>query len=156
MIYLIGGPPRCGKTTLAKALSNKLCISWVSCDTLDAVAKVYIPREQWRQRFPYSTLRREGGARDNDTFYRQHTARKIISVLKREARTTEDAIETVIACEIANGNDMIIEGYHLTPVFVSRMQKKYGKSCIRTVFLVKIDAEQFARDVQKSTTPNDW
>ncbi len=39
MIYLIGGPPRCGKTTLAKEMSKKLEIPWISSDALEVVVK---------------------------------------------------------------------------------------------------------------------
>lgn len=36
------------------------------------------------------------------------------------------------------------------------MIKKYGKQNVRAVFLTKFDENKFAKDVQKSTTPNDW
>ena len=35
MIYLIGGPPRCGKTTVASKLSLDTGIPWVSTDTIE-------------------------------------------------------------------------------------------------------------------------
>lgn len=39
MIYLIGGPPKCGKTTLAKQLAKKLGIQWVATDTLEVIGR---------------------------------------------------------------------------------------------------------------------
>ncbi|OGF22453.1 hypothetical protein A2Y83_04145 [Candidatus Falkowbacteria bacterium RBG_13_39_14] len=47
MIYLIGGPPRCGKTTLAKEMSKKLRIPWVSTDALEVVTRAYVDKEKW-------------------------------------------------------------------------------------------------------------
>ena len=44
MIYLIGGPPKCGKTTLAKKMAKKLHIQWIAADTLQVVARKYIAR----------------------------------------------------------------------------------------------------------------
>jgi len=35
MIYLIGGPPRCGKTNIAKKLSK----SWISADTIESMIR---------------------------------------------------------------------------------------------------------------------
>ena len=44
MIYLIGGPPKCGKTTLTKKLSKELGIQWVASDTLQVVAREYVSK----------------------------------------------------------------------------------------------------------------
>jgi 2-phosphoglycerate kinase len=156
MIYLIGGPPRCGKTTLAKALSKKLKISWISADALECASRPYVPKKNQKKKYPYSYLRGHGKDRNNDEFYSIYSTTKIISVLKKQAKTVETAVEMFIAHELDNHNDYIIEGYHITPAFRTKMVKTYGKKNIRTVFLTKFDAEQFAKDVHKSSTPNDW
>jgi len=156
MIYLIGAPPRCGKTTLAKKMSKQMRIPWLSSDTLDSITQVLTPKEKFAKKFPYSFLRKKGSARNNDSFYNTYSPEKIVSVLKKEAEAVHLAIDTVIACEIADGNDYIIEGYHIMPSFANKMIKKYGKQNIRAVFLTKFDANKFAKDVHKSTTPNDW
>ncbi|MFA5076339.1 MAG: hypothetical protein WC480_02900 [Patescibacteria group bacterium] len=156
MIYLVGGPPRCGKTTLTKMMSKKFGISWISSDTLEAVSRVYTPKKQWPKKYPYSFLRRKKGARNNDDFYSTYSAAQIISALNREARAVYEAIDTVIACEIADGKDYIIEGCQLLPSFVKQMINKYGQKNVRAVFLTKHDEQKFARDVHKSITTNDW
>jgi len=156
MIYLIGGPPRSGKTTLAKTLAKRLGIPWISTDTLEAISRAYIPKYQWQKVYPYSHLRRKGGARNNDEFYEIYSASKIIQVLKAQAKSTYKAIDTMIANEIDNGNDYIIEGYHLVPEFVQTLIKAHGKKNIRTLSLTKFDANKFAKDVHRSNTPNDW
>ena len=46
MIYLIGGPPKCGKTTLAKKLAGKYQIPWISADTLQNIVWAYTPKEK--------------------------------------------------------------------------------------------------------------
>ncbi|MBU0577294.1 AAA family ATPase [Patescibacteria group bacterium] len=156
MIYLIGGPPRAGKTTLAKALAKKLRISWISTDTLEVVSREYIPKSQWKKLHPYSHLRGKGKARNNDEFYEIYSASKIIQVLKVQAKSVYKAIDTMIANEIDNGNDYIIEGYHLAPEFVHKLIKTHGKKNIRTISLTKFDPKKFAIDVHRSKTPNDW
>ncbi len=156
MIYLIGGPPRCGKTVLAKKLSKKMNIPWLSCDTLDAIVQKHTSKKDWAKKFPYSFLRRQGASRNNDYFYNTYSPAKIISVLKKQAEAVHGAIDVAIACEIADGNDYIFEGYHILPSFAQKIIKKYGKDKVRSVFLTKFDENKFAKDVRKSTTPNDW
>lgn len=156
MIYLIGAPPRCGKTTLAKKLSKKIGAPWISCDTLCAITRIYTPKKEWHKKYPYYFLRKENKTKSNDDFYNTYSATEIIKALKKQSQTTYDAIDTIIACEIADKNDYIIEGYHITPTFSEKMIKKYGKQNIKTIFLTKFDENKFALDVHKSTTPNDW
>ena len=43
MIYLIGGPPRTGKTLLAQRLGRRLGIGWLSLDTLRFVLRGLLP-----------------------------------------------------------------------------------------------------------------
>ncbi len=156
MIYLIGGPPRSGKTTLAKVLARKLRIPWISTDTLEVISREYIPKSQWKRLYPYSYLRRKGKARNNDEFYEIYSASKIIQVLRAQAKSAYKAIDAMIANEIDNGNDYIVEGYHLAPEFVQKLMKSHGRKNIRTLSLTKSDAEKFAVDVHHSSTPNDW
>lgn len=154
MIYFIGGPPRCGKTTLAKYMSKKLQIPWISCDTLEVISGAYMTKAKWDKTHPYNRLRRIH--KTNDRFYEALSTRKIVNVLRKEAHATFAAIDMMAICEIKDGNDYIVEGYHLEPRFIWTLVKKYGKKNIKAVFLTKFDAEKFAQDVHESTTPNDW
>ena len=60
------------------------------------------------------------------------------------------------ACEIIDGNDYIIEGYHVTPQLVDRLMTQYGNKNFRTIFIVRDDVEAFVNDCKKSSTPHDW
>lgn len=154
MIYLIGGPPRCGKTTLAKMMARRFGVPWISTDMLEVVSGAYMTKAQWNKTHPYSLLRRT--YRTNDAFYSRLSAQKIVRVLRQQARSTFSAIDMAAICEIKDGNNYVIEGYHIEPRLVNILTKKYGRTNIRAVFLTKHDAAAFARDVRKSTTPNDW
>lgn len=154
MIYLIGGPPRCGKTTLAKTMSMKFGIPWISTDMLEVVSGEYMSQTEWKKTHPYSLLRRTH--KTNDAFYAKLSPKKIVSVLRMQAKATAVAIDIAAICEIKDGNDYIIEGYHIEPGLASKLMKKYGKKNIKAVFLTKHNSSAFARDVKKSTTPNDW
>ncbi len=154
MIYLIGGPPRCGKTTLAKAMSKRFGIPWISTDMLEVVSGGYVTREQWNKSHPYSLLRRK--YKTNDAFYSKLTPQEIVKVLRQQAKATALAIDMAAICEINDGNDYIIEGYHIEPSLAAKLAKKYGKKNFQTIFVTKHNPVAFARDVKKSITPNDW
>ncbi len=156
MIYLIGGPPKCGKTTLAKKISKKLGIQWVASDTLQVVAREYVSRYVSKKEFDelYPHNAQKGGS--NDETYSLNTPKQIAKNYMRQAKTSYDAIDMFSICEITDGNDYIVEGYHITPQLAARLIKKYGNKHFRVLFLVKADIEKFVRDVKKSSTPNDW
>lgn len=139
---------------MAKQMSKQLQIPWISCDTLEVISGAYMTKNEWDKAHPYSLLRRIH--KTNDQFYEALSPQKIVSVLKKQARATFAAIDMMTICEIKDGNDYIIEGYHLEPRFIQSLMKKYGKKNLKAVFLTKMDAEKFAQDVHKSITPNDW
>lgn len=89
MIYLIGGPPKCGKTTLAKALSKSLGIPWVSTDTLENVIKPYMNEKDFTNRFPVGYQR----GKDNDEKYSKYSISEIIEAYNQQAKTVFQAME---------------------------------------------------------------
>lgn len=151
-VYLIGGPPKCGKTTLAKTLSNKLSIPWISADTLQNIVWAYTPKEQHEALFPHSYLRGDS----NDDFYSEHTTQKIIEGYIAQGKTTYAAIEMMAETYLTDKDDFIVEGYQVTPEIVDRIFKRFGKEHIKTAFLVKNNEQKMVTDFHKSTTPNDW
>jgi len=152
MIYFIGGPPKCGKTTLAKKLSKKFGIPWISADTLQNIVRAYLPKEKHNVLFPHSYLRRES----NDEFYSKNTPQQIVNNYITQGKTTYNAIGMVAETYLADKDDFIVEGYQVTPEIVHNIIKKFGDENIKTAFLVKLDEQKFIQDIHKSTTPNDW
>lgn len=53
-------------------------------------------------------------------------------------------------------DDIVVEGYQVTPEIVEKIIKKFGKKNIQAIFLVKHDEKKFVKDLHKSNTPNDW
>ena len=152
MIYLIGGPPKCGKTTLAKRLAREYQISWISADTLQNIVWAYTPKNNHASLFPHSYLRGES----NDEFYSEHSPQQIIKNYIAQGETAYDAISMMAETYLTDNDDFIVEGYQVTPEIVDRIFKKFGKEHVKAVFLVKYDEQKFIQDIHKSTTPNDW
>ena len=151
MIYLIGGPPKCGKTTLAKKLSKSERIPWVSTDTLQCVIMPFMNKKDLLEKFPTSTQR----CNNNDEKYDKYSTNEIIDAYQKQAKTSYKAIDMFAISEITEGNDFIIEGYHVEPELIVDLQSKYPNK-IKSVFLVKANEEKFIDNINKSTTPNDW
>ncbi len=155
MIYLIGGPPKCGKTTLSKKMLRDFGIPWISADTLQVVARKYMSKEDAVKHFPWSAIRRKNKS-NNDIAYGKYTAKEIVKLYNVQAEATHDAIDMFSVCEIEDGNSYVVEGYQVTPKLAAALGKKYGAEKFKAVFLIKKDAQKFTEDCKKSTTPNDW
>lgn len=151
MIYLIGGPPKCGKTTLAKHISKLKGIPWISTDTLQNVIKPYIQEKDQSRMFPTSNQRED----NNDLKYSKYSTEEIIMAYQSQAKTIYDAIDMFVISEVTNGNDFTIEGYHIEPALVSKLEQKYPGE-IKSVFLMKSDQNKFVANIKMSSTPNDW
>ena len=146
MIYLIGGPPKCGKTILAKKLSMKLGIPWVSSDTLEVVARDYVWKyapKKFDELYPHSSMK----GKNNDETYSLNSPKQIAKNYIKQAKATYSAIDMFSICEIKDRNDYVIEGYHITPQLVGRLIKKYGSKNFKAIFLVKTDIKKFISDV---------
>lgn len=152
MIYLIGGSPKCGKTTLAKELSKRLLIPWISADTLQNIAYAYIKKEEHVKYFPHRYSRCEA----NDEFYGNNSSSSIVELYVKQGKTAYKAISMIAETQIVDEDGYIIEGYQVTPEVVDEIIKKFGSENVKSIFLVKYDENKFVEDIHKSTTPNDW
>ena len=152
MIYLIGSPPKCGKTTLSKKITKDYQIPWVSADTLQCIALAYIDKKEHNEKFPTRTQGREG----NDEKYNDYSSKEIIDAYIKQGRTSYDATDMFAISEITEGNDYSIEGYQVTPELAKNLIDKYGKDKIKPIFLTKHDKQLLIENFEKSTTPNDW
>ena len=155
MIYLIGGPPKCGKTTLARELSRKIKVPWIAVDTLQSIVWAYMDKEERLKKFPASKMTIES-RRSNDVKYRKYSVERIIDAYRRQAKAVYAAIDMMVLGEITDGNDHIIEGYHIDPRLVAKLKRRYCKNNVKAVFLVKNDKKSFLSGIKKSQTHNDW
>ena len=152
MIYLIGGPPKCGKTTLAQKVSRQFHIPWISTDTLQSVARAYLSKAEMKKRLPLN----QATWQTNDEKYSQWSIQKIVQEYRTKGRGVYPAIAMFCESEIKDGHDYVVEGYHITPQIAVRLIKKYGSKNFKAIFLIKNDVEKLVRDVKKSSTSNDW
>ncbi len=151
MIYLIGGPPRCGKTTLAK----KLGLPWISADTLEGIVRDYTPKAELDRLFPKNAMRRKLKNSSNDQMYGAYSATAISKAYIAQAKASWKAVESVVASEISEGNDYVIEGHQIHPRLAAKLLKRYGKEIV-PLFLTRSDVQGIVSGCQKNRAKNDW
>ncbi len=155
MIYLIGGAPRCGKTTIAKKLSKKLQIPWLSADTIEGIVFASTPAKDVSRLFPKGVIRKKTG-QSNDLMYSKYSTKQITDLYIRQSRTSWPAIEAVVEQEIKEGNDYIIEGHQVHPQLMSKLIKKYGRKNIRALVVTRFEVDKIVEGCLKHKAKNDW
>lgn len=130
-IILIGGAPTVGKSTIAKQLSEKLGIPWISTDTLRELIKSIGKKED----FPNIFSTKDYSAED----FLSKTIEEIVQAEIEEAKETWKAIISLIN-ESYPWKYFIIEGIAILPSLVKQYTNNNKK--IKTVFLVDEDADR--------------
>ncbi len=151
MIYLLGGPPRCGKTILARQLQQTLGCSLLPADYLGAAILPYLPAEQRDTLYPSV-----GRGLTNDERFRQFTTADFLAAFRTRARTAWAGLSRLIEYAIYEGQSYIIEGFQIEPELVAELQTRHGADQFRVAFLVKTDLAAITAGLQAATTPNDW
>jgi hypothetical protein len=107
MLLLLGGPPRCGKTTLAERAAGERGIGWLSTDTVRDVVNLHIPLFE-----PLGIGAPHGP--EADRFYRSFE-------------------KTAHSCSY-NADTYLIEGVGFYPRHVMALRRAHGVEC-RAVFV---------------------
>ena len=155
MIYLIGGPPRCGKSTVAKVLSEKTGIPWISTDAIECMVKPYISAEVIPELFPKSYIR-ELTASSNERMYTEYSAEEIALAYLKQGEVTHNAIDQYLLYLLANEGEIIIEGYHLLPAFVSRLVSRHSQSNIGAIYMTKSKTDDFIDTICADKSSTCW
>jgi 2-phosphoglycerate kinase len=155
MIYLIGGPPRVGKSTLAKMLANEKAIPYISTDDIAAVIMPYIPAEEFPAKLPLSFLRKETNF-SNDLFFSKYSAEQIVGFYLRQAEALWPGFKSFIKYALDDDHDFVVEGWAILPNFVRTIISPDNEKKIRTCFLYKQDPLQIVPALKSSEAKNDW
>lgn len=155
VIYLIGGPPRCGKTTLARRLAGAMHCSWIQTDYLEAAISRYLPGHDDRQNpKPAATA-----AGRYDILYATYSAAQGIAYDRARAQRIWPGVQALIAMAVSDGEDLVLEGFHIDPVLVDHVAaptEAAGRRAVRCVFLVREDVENTVAGIRRPSRTNDW
>jgi hypothetical protein len=150
MLYLIGGAPRCGKTTVARQLARARCCSRVPADYLGTAFTNYIPATELQERYP------AWQAATVDERYERYSSGEIIANYRTKAATTWPGLRDFLIYSLGDQHEMVVEGYQIEPAFVHELRTGYPQFPISAVFLSRAQPSQLAADLQQSTDPSDW
>jgi 2-phosphoglycerate kinase len=138
LIVLIGGSAGVGKSTIATQLAGRLGITRVV--STDAVREV-LRSALTKQMFP--TL--YASSFEADAAVRQpipHSGDRLIIGFREQAATVAVGAQALIERAIAEGTDMILEGTHLVPGFLSEME---SEKAVIVPLLLSIEDEELHR-----------
>lgn len=153
MIYLIGGAPRCGKTTIAKQLSKKIKSSWLSADMIESVIASYISKKDLPKFFPKSIIRKKTKL-SNDLMYSQYSIKKITDAYIKQSKTSWTAIKIMAECAIKEEHDLIIEGHQIHPQLISKLKKDLVE--VKGIIVVRENLEAIVSGALKNKFKKDW
>lgn len=155
MIYLIGGAPRCGKSTVAKLVAKEHGATCISADALEGIAYRYTPPMYISQVFPKTVMRQATG-NSNDEMYALHTKTEIVDAYLKQSQATWPAVESLAASGIAEGQSYVIEGHQVHPALISSLIETFGDQHVRGLVMFRSDAGDTVSSLRASQDPNDW
>jgi len=120
MIYFIGGPPRVGKSIIAKAITTKHGISAVSTDSLGAVLETVLDPEAEPGLFAISRFNEMAEA-DRIRLLVRNTTRRIDYQIE-ESVAVWRAVEPFVVREQDEGRDLVAEGVAVLPELVAQLE----------------------------------
>lgn len=111
-IYLIGGAPGAGKTTLGTALALELGITSLSVDDLvTGVQAVTTPETHPGLHLMWQT--------PHTKYFTESPVEKLVADAQNQHRAAWPIIERVIRRHVNAGSPIVIDGWHIWPEFVA-------------------------------------
>lgn len=136
-IILIGGAPTAGKSTMARLLSERLGIPWISTDQIRRIMRVAARREDTPNLFTPEGYTAE-------RFLTEFSAEEIVRMEMEQGEAVWAGVKKFIEEGYPWNGRFIIEGVHILPHLITR---DFGDNQdIRSVFFVDEDADRI-RDV---------
>ncbi len=151
MIFLLGGPPRVGKSIIASQIRKKYIVSVVSTDSLGAVLENVLNLESAPDLFVFDKFNKMPMTEQVKLITKE--PEKLIDYARKESHVVWKAVEAFIRRENDEGRDALIEGVAVLPELVSRLENIPH----RVVFLGN-QGENHKENIKKSAEENehDW
>lgn len=122
-VYLIGGAPRVGKTTLAHAFIAQKPILATSSDAIRYTLRNLISKSQMPDLFENNKYYTGNPViNDNVGLY----LNKIIEYQNKESSIVWKSVVNFIEGNLIDGNDILIEGIAVVPEFVAKLTCEYS------------------------------
>lgn len=151
MIFLLGGPPRVGKSIIASEIRQKHAVSVVSTDTLGEVLENVLNPEAAPNLFIIDKFNKLPMAERGKLIMKDPAM--LIGYVRKESHVVWTAVETFIRNENNEGRDILIEGVAVLPQLVSQLD-----DIPHRVVFIGNQGENHKLNIEKSAEENehDW
>ena len=151
MIFLLGGPPRVGKSRISSEIRKKRAVSVVSTDTLGAVLENVLGPEAAPDLFVFSKFHEIPMAEQVKLMMKDPA--ELIDYVRKESHVVWKAVEAFIRNENDEGRDILIEGVAILPELMNQLED----IPYRVVFIGN-QGKNHKENIKKSTeeNENDW
>ena len=151
MIFLLGGPPRVGKSIISREILQKYAVSVVSTDTLGAVLENILSPEVAPDLFVFGKFN-EMPITERVKFITKDPA-ELIDYVRKESHVVWKAVEAFIKRENSEGRDVLIEGVAVLPELMSQLE-----DIPHRVVFIGNQGENHKENIKKSADENelDW
>jgi len=120
MIFLIGGPPRVGKSIISSEIRQKRAVSVVSTDTLGAVLENVLGPEEVPDLFVFGKFHEMPMTERVKLIMKDPAV--LIDYVRKESYVVWKAVEAFIRRENEEGRDILIEGVAILPELMSQLE----------------------------------
>jgi len=151
MIFLLGGPPRVGKSIISNAIRQKHALSVVSTDTIAAVLENVLVPEAAPDLFGLTKFNEMPMA--NRVKFITKDPASPIDYVRRESHVVWKAVEAFIRRENNEGREVLIEGVAVLPELVGQLE-----DIPHRVVFIGNQGENHKENIKKSAEENehDW
>jgi 2-phosphoglycerate kinase len=120
MIFLLGGPPRVGRSTVSSEIQQKHPVSVVSTDSLGAVLENVLSPEAVPDLFVFKKLGKIPLTERMELITKDPA--ELIGYVRKESGVVWKAVEAFATREHDEGRDALIEGVAVLPELVSQLE----------------------------------
>ena len=151
MIFLLGGPPRVGKSIISSEIRQKHAVSVVSTDTLGAVLENVLSPDTAPDLFVFGKFNEMSMAEQAKLIMADPT--ELIDYVRRESHIVWKAVEAFVRRENDEGRDVLIEGVAVLPELMSQLE-----DIPHRVAFIGNQGENQKENIKKSAEENehDW
>ncbi len=151
MIFLLGGPPRVGKSIISSEIRQKHAVSVVSTDTLGAVLETVLSPESAPDLFVFDKFNKMPMAERVKLI--TNDPAELIDYVRKESHVVWKAVDAFIRRENDEGRDALIEGVAVLPELVIRLE-----NIPHRVVFIGNQGENHKENIKKSAEENehDW
>jgi len=120
MIFLLGGPPRVGKSLISSEIRQKHAVSVVSTDALGAVLEDVLGPDAAPDLYVLSRFAEMPLAERLESPMKDPA--ELIHYVRRESHVVWRAVEAYVRRESSEGRDLLVEGVALLPELIGRIE----------------------------------